>query len=109
MSLPSSVLLMTNRLSHNQLSLLSLFPDRCRLIKVVPEENKRRFYALRTLPTLFGDWALQREWGRIGAGGRLRHDLYCDEGEALSALTRLAQTKVQRGYRSAADFWEGQA
>ena len=89
---------MTNRLSHNQ---LSLFPDRCRLIKVVPEENKRRFYALRTLPTLFGDCALQREWGRIGSGGRLRHDFFRNEGEALNALAKLAQTKVRRGYHSA--------
>jgi predicted DNA-binding WGR domain protein len=97
-SLPSSVVLMTSSITQYQ---LSLFPDRCRLIKVVPEENKRRFYALRALPTLFGDWALQREWGRIGAGGRLRHDLYRDEGEALSALTKLAQLKVRRGYRSA--------
>jgi predicted DNA-binding WGR domain protein len=56
---------------------------------------------MRTLPTLFGDYALQREWGRIGTGGRLRHDLYRDEGEALSALTKLAQTKVRRGYCAA--------
>ncbi len=98
MSLPSSVLLMTSSINQGQ---LSLFPDRCRLIKVVPEENKRRFYALCTLPTLFGDWALQREWGRIGSGGRLRHDLFRDEGEALNALAKLAQTKVRRGYHSA--------
>jgi predicted DNA-binding WGR domain protein len=88
-------------ISHAPEDQLSLFPDRCRLIKVVPEENKRRFYAMRTLPTLFGDYALQREWGRIGTGGRLRHDLYRDEGEALSALTKLAQTKVRRGYCAA--------
>ena len=88
-------------ISHAPEDQLSLFPDRCRLIKVVPTENKRRFYAMRTLPTLFGDWALQREWGRIGSGGRLRHDLYPNEVEALSALTRLAQTKMRRGYRSA--------
>ncbi len=80
---------------------LDLFPDRCRLTRVVPEENKRRFYAMRTLPTLFGDWALQREWGRIGTGGRLRHDLYRNEGEAQNALTRLAEAKTRRGYRSA--------
>jgi predicted DNA-binding WGR domain protein len=97
-SLPSSVPPMTRSISPSQ---LSLFPDRCRLLKVVPAENKRRFYAMRTLPTLFGDWALQREWGRIGACGRLRHDLYRDEGEALNALAKLAQTKVRRGYRSA--------
>lgn len=87
-------------ISHAPGDQLSLFPDRCRLIKVVPAENKRRFYAMRTLPTLFGDWALQREWGRIGAGGRLCHDLFRNEGEALSALAKLAQTKVRRGYRS---------
>lgn len=98
MSLPSSVVLMTSSTSPSQ---LSLFPDHCRLIKVVPAENKRRFYAMRALPTLFGDWALQREWGRIGAGGRVRHDLFRDEGEALNALARLAQTKVRRGYHSA--------
>lgn len=62
--------------SHPSQDELSLVPVRCRLIKVVPEENKRRFCALRTLPTLSGDWALEREWGRIGSGGRLRHDLY---------------------------------
>jgi predicted DNA-binding WGR domain protein len=68
---------------------------------VVPAENKRRFYAMRTLPTLFGDWALQREWGRIGSSGRLRHYLYRNEGEALNALSSLAQTKVRRGYSPA--------
>jgi predicted DNA-binding WGR domain protein len=88
---------MTNQLNQDQ---LDLFPDTCRLTRVVPEENKRRFYAMRTLPTLFGDWSLQREWGRIGAGGRLRHDLYRNEGDALNALTRLAQAKARRGYRS---------
>ena len=88
-------------ISHAPEDQLSLFPDRCRLIKVVPEENKRRFYAMRTLPTLFGDWALQREWGRIGSAGRLCHDLFRDEGEALNALAKLARTKVRRGYHSA--------
>lgn len=89
-------------ISHAPEDQLSLFPDRCRLIKVVPAQNKRRFYAMRTLPTLFGDWALQREWGRIGAGGRLRHDLFRNEGDAiLNALSRLAQTKMRRGYRAA--------
>ncbi|MEM1364057.1 MAG: WGR domain-containing protein, partial [Pseudomonadota bacterium] len=34
--------------------------------------NKRRFYALSVQRTLFGEWALVREWGRIGVGGRLR-------------------------------------
>ena len=77
---PFSVLQMTTSISPRQ---FSLFPDRCRLLKVMLEEGKRRFYAMRTFPTLFGDWALQREWGRIGSGGRVRHDLYRNEGDAL--------------------------
>ena len=30
-----------------------------------------RFYAMCLQPTLFGDWALLREWGRIGSTGRM--------------------------------------
>ena len=36
------------------------------LEKVEPKQRMLRFYALHVAPTLFGDWALVREWGRIG-------------------------------------------
>lgn len=80
---------------------LALFPNQAYLRRFVPEANRWHFYAMRTLPTLFGDWTLQREWGRLGAGGQLRHDLFRDDGEALNALTKLAQTEMRRGYRPA--------
>ncbi len=49
---------------------LDLFPTDLHLTCIDPEHNKWRFYALSVQPTLFGDWVLVREWGRIGAGGR---------------------------------------
>ena len=36
--------------------------------------NMARFYVLAIEPTLFGDTALIREWGRIGSAGRRRLD-----------------------------------
>lgn len=31
-----------------------------------PAKNQFRFYRLVLAPTLFGDWSVMREWGRIG-------------------------------------------
>lgn len=78
---------------------LDLFPTDLHLVCIDPAANKRRFYALSVQPTLFGEWALMREWGRIGQGGRLRSDLYPSAGEALDALGALAANKLRRGYR----------
>lgn len=36
------------------------------LYRFKPEANMARFYAFTIQPTLFGEWALVREWGRIG-------------------------------------------
>ena len=32
-----------------------------------PARNMARFYTMALQPTLFGEWALLREWGRIGS------------------------------------------
>ena len=53
---------------------------------------------MRTLPTLFGEWVLLREWGRIGSPGRVRRDSHRSESEAVIALTKLANQKHRRGY-----------
>lgn len=79
---------------------LDLFPTDLHLRCVDPASNKRRFYALSIQRTLFDEWVLIREWGRIGGGGRLRHDLYPSAGNALDALRELAQRKLQRGYQT---------
>ena len=36
------------------------------LEKRVPARNQHRFYTITVTRTLFGSWALVREWGRIG-------------------------------------------
>ena len=78
---------------------LDLFPTDLHLTCIDPTANKRRFYHLSIQPTLFGEWALVREWGRIGrGGGRLRSDLYPSAGQALDALCELARRKGRRGY-----------
>lgn len=80
---------------------LDLFPTHLHLRCVDLASNKRRFYALSVQRTLFSEWVLVREWGRIGRGGRLRHDVHPSAGKALDALRELAQRKQQRGYRTA--------
>lgn len=77
---------------------LSLFPNQARLTQSIPLANQHRYYLMRTLPTLFGDWVLIREWGRVGSPGRVRRDRHCSESDATIALTKLAKQKHRRGY-----------
>jgi predicted DNA-binding WGR domain protein len=64
--------------------------------------NMARFYVLAIEPTLFGDSALVREWGRIGSWGRRRLDLYADDRASGEALEAWLRRKVRRGYRKTA-------
>jgi predicted DNA-binding WGR domain protein len=36
------------------------------LLRIDEDSNMARFYKLDVQPTLFGEWSLVREWGRIG-------------------------------------------
>lgn len=64
------------------------------------EKNMARFYAVTIAPTLFGEWAVVREWGRIGSPGTVREDWFVTEAEALAAREHLAAQKSRRGYGS---------
>ena len=77
---------------------LDLFPTDMRLRCIDPAQNKWRYYALSIQPTLFGEWALVREWGRLGQAGRMRTDRYPSAGQAIDALYSLVQAKRRRGY-----------
>ena len=61
--------------------------------------NMARFYVLAIEPTLFGDIALIREWGRIGRAGRRRLDLHENREMATEALDVWLARKRRRGYR----------
>jgi predicted DNA-binding WGR domain protein len=78
---------------------LLLFPDQAALTRIRPERNEWRFYRLAVWPDLFGRALLARQWGRIGARGRVRLDPHPDAGAAINALARFARAKRRRGYR----------
>lgn len=61
--------------------------------------NMARFYVLAMEPTLFGDTALVREWGRVGSLGRRRIDLHANPDAAAETLEVWLDRKRRRGYR----------
>ena len=63
-----------------------------------PAKNLARFYSLRVLPNLFGEWSLQREWGRIGQAGQMRSAHFPSQEDATRALLKLETAKRGRGY-----------
>ena len=63
----------------------------------------RRFYQLDMQPDLFGGVLLMKEWGRIGARGRIMAERYDSEALAADALQRQAARKRRRGYDARAD------
>jgi predicted DNA-binding WGR domain protein len=68
------------------------------LTRVDQAQNMARFYVLDIQPTLFGEIALVREWGRIGSAGRVQSIPYPSETEAQAAYRRQLKAKVRRGY-----------
>lgn len=70
-----------------------------RLEKIDPAKRQHRFYVMYVTRTLFGEWCLIREWGRIGSRGGQRMADYTDsKEEAETALTKLSNQKCRRGY-----------
>jgi predicted DNA-binding WGR domain protein len=61
-------------------------------------KNMHRFYRLDVQPDLFGGVLLMKEWGRIGAQGRVIAERYDAEAPALAALHRHAERNRRRGY-----------
>ena len=73
-----------------------------------PTRNRQRFYAILVTPTLFGAWAMVREWGRIGQPGTVREMVFEfeSEGAAIEAGAQVRQRKEKPGYRAVGE--EGQ-
>ena len=57
-----------------------------------------RFYCMSLQATLFGEWALVREWGRIGRAGQVRTSTYPERTEAEQAMEKLCAAKMRKGY-----------
>jgi predicted DNA-binding WGR domain protein len=75
-----------------------------RLTKQMPERNISRYYLIQVIPSLFGEWGVLREWGRIGQAGTIRQDWYPDELQARTAALKIERQKYKRGYIAADIF-----
>jgi predicted DNA-binding WGR domain protein len=73
------------------------------LTKIDASRNMARFYALDLQPTLFGEWALVKEWGRIGRAGQSRSVVYAGQEAAATALERELERRCKRLYQPPAN------
>jgi predicted DNA-binding WGR domain protein len=71
------------------------------LRRIDPARNMCRFYRLDVQPDLFDGVLLVKEWGRIGARGRMVAEPHDSEALAAVALRRHAERKRRRGYQVA--------
>jgi predicted DNA-binding WGR domain protein len=60
--------------------------------------NIRRYYLVTVTRTLFGEWALVREWGRIGLSGTLQQRSFESERDARKEEGRSIRRRLKRGY-----------
>jgi predicted DNA-binding WGR domain protein len=60
--------------------------------------NHERFYLLAVQPTLMGDVALMRTWGRIGTHGHSLSSTFPDRASAQQTVERLIHRRIQRRY-----------
>lgn len=63
-----------------------------------PARNMARYYVLSIEPSLFGDTALVRQWGRQGRNGRHRIELFRERAHAIETLEAWFARKIRRGY-----------
>jgi predicted DNA-binding WGR domain protein len=68
------------------------------LTNIDPSRNMRRFYSVQIVPTLFGEWSVMREWGRVGSPGRVTLESFPTEHEAQRAERRSLRTRELHGY-----------
>ena len=76
----------------------------CQLRRIDPARNMARFYRVSVGRSLFGDFSVVREWGRIGTIGRVRIDLFENEHVALGACEAIERLKRKRGYQDLEDL-----
>ena len=74
--------------------------DSMHLHRIDPDRNMARFYSMSVQANLFGEWALLREWRRIGSAGRLVSGRFTSEQEAARAMAQHLKTKLSKGYEA---------
>lgn len=60
--------------------------------------NKARFYHMNLSMSLWGNQIVERRWGRRGTWGQFRLSCFDNRATALSAMQKIFQSKLARGY-----------
>ena len=68
------------------------------LTRTDPARNLHRFYVVQLAPTLFGEWTLLREWGRIGSPGTVRMTSFERQADAEQAADHTIKRRLSHGY-----------
>lgn len=63
-------------------------------------KNMARYYRLSVAKTLFGEWVMIREWGRIGSRGQSREHCCGSPDEAQALVKSHTAERLKRGYRA---------
>lgn len=69
-----------------------------RMTRVDPDKNMARWYEIDVQPTLFGEFTVERHWGRIGSAGQSKTFWFNDEPAADQMAKSVCAIKVRRGY-----------
>lgn len=60
--------------------------------------NKQRFYSIHIDKTIFGHWAVIKEWGRIGSPGTVREEWFDNESQAMDKANSIVDLRIRHGY-----------
>lgn len=63
------------------------------------EEQAPRFYQIYLERDLLQGWMVTKEWGHVGASGRLKHEHYDSLEAAEKAFEDARESQLKRGYR----------
>ncbi len=70
------------------------------------DDKPPRYYQLLLQPDMISGWTLVREWGMVGASGRVRREHFAEREEAEAMLIKARDSQIKRGYRVV--FTQGQ-
>jgi predicted DNA-binding WGR domain protein len=70
-----------------------------RFIKVDPEQSQYRWYTISWGPTLFGNWAVVRSWGRMDTDwAQCKSETFEESETARAEADAQARRRLRRGY-----------
>jgi len=63
------------------------------------DDKAPRYYQLVLQSDMLGGWTLVREWGQLGASGRVKREHFATFDAAETALQEARDNQIRRGYR----------